>query len=408
MEYHVALAAPRLSMEVNFGCDAVTSWQVSVGLSRYMYLAEKRVPKVGAGTGMKPVGMTRLRVAVSLLAAIGLPALAGVWAFAWPTAGSHETPAVARVLRASYPTEAHASQAAPPESTERPRIAGIAHVAFRTSDPAAARQFYGKVLGLAASREQPTTDRVHFRVNDRQAIIIEAGLPADTEERLSHLAFETADLEALATYLKAHSVAVETVSPPCAARALRVRDPDGHPIEFIQRVDTPATPSTRDLPGAASSAKAAAASRAAGAAHETSRATPALSVRVLHAGLTIRDTDAADRFYKAVLGFSEIWRGGRTDTVTSWINMKVPDGTDYLEYMLVSGPVSRQQLGVLHHVALLVPDIQAAYEAALRRTPADARTKLASPQVGRNNRWQLNLYDPDGTRVELMEPFTMR
>jgi len=25
-----------------------------------------------------------------------------------------------------------------------------------------------------------------------------------------------------------------------------------------------------------------------------------------------------------------------------------------------------------------------------------------------NNRWQLNLFDPDGTRVELMEPWTVR
>jgi hypothetical protein len=25
------------------------------------------------------------------------------------------------------------------------------------------------------------------------------------------------------------------------------------------------------------------------------------------------------------------------------------------------------------------------------------------PQIGRDGKWQLNLYDPDGTRVELME-----
>jgi hypothetical protein len=109
-----------------------------------------------------------------------------------------------------------------------------------------------------------------------------------------------------------------------------------------------------------------------------------------------------------VLGFSEIWRGGRTDEVTSWINMKVPNGTDYLEYMLVTGPVSRQQRGTLHHVAMLVPDIQVALETVRNRTAPEKRTALASPQVGRNKRWQLNLFDPDGTRTELMEPYTMR
>jgi catechol 2,3-dioxygenase-like lactoylglutathione lyase family enzyme len=164
-----------------------------------------------------------------------------------------------------------------------------------------------------------------------------------------------------------------------------VKDPDGHPIAFVESHHTPAASVS---PSAAE--------------------TGAVSARVLHTGLTIKDPEAADRFYKDVLGFSEIWRGGRAEGVTSWINMKVPNGTDYLEYMLVTGPVSRQQRGVLHHVALLVPDIQLALDTVRNRTPIDERPKLASPQVGRNNRWQLNLYDPDGTRAELMEPFTMR
>ena len=120
------------------------------------------------------------------------------------------------------------------------------------------------------------------------------------------------------------------------------------------------------------------------------------------------DEAAATRFYKDVLGFSEIWRGGRSEGVTDWVNMRVPDGTDYLEYMLVSSPPDRRQRGVLHHVALLVPDIQAAWEAAGARTPAEKRAALGPPNVGRNGRWQLNLYDGDGTRTELMEPFTVR
>jgi hypothetical protein len=88
--------------------------------------------------------------------------------------------------------------------------------------------------------------------------------------------------------------------------------------------------------------------------------------------------------------------------------MKVPDGTDYLEYMLVSGPVDRERLGTLHHVALLVPDIQAALETVRARPGGTDPIAVRTPQVGRNKRWQLNLYDPDGSRAELMEPFTMR
>ena len=97
-----------------------------------------------------------------------------------------------------------------------------------------------------------------------------------------------------------------------------------------------------------------------------------------------------------------------TDSVTHWINMKVPDGTDYVEYMLVTGKVDRQSLGVLHHLALQVPDIQKALEILRQRPSGWDPALVRPPQVGRNNRWQLNLYDPDGSRTELMEPFTIR
>ncbi len=87
--------------------------------------------------------------------------------------------------------------------------------------------------------------------------------------------------------------------------------------------------------------------------------------------------------------------------------MHVPESTAYLEYMLVTGPVDRQQLGSLHHIALMVPDMQQALE-RLHENAAGTNYRIAAPRVGRNKRWQLNLFDPDGTRIELMEPFTMR
>lgn len=35
---------------------------------------------------------------------------------------------------------------------------------------------------------------------------------------------------------------------------------------------------------------------------------------------------------------------------------------------------------------------------------ASRGVKDAQARIGRNRRWQLNLFDPDGTRTELMEP----
>ena len=127
---------------------------------------------------------------------------------------------------------------------------------------------------------------------------------------------------------------------------------------------------------------------------------------MLHVGISVANVAKADAFYKEILGLSEIWRGGRDDQTLSWINMRVPDGTDYIEYMLLESAPTRQQLGSMHHVALLVPDIQKSLE-ILRERASDSIT-IRSPQVGRNRKWQLNLYDPDGSRAELMEPFPIR
>jgi catechol 2,3-dioxygenase-like lactoylglutathione lyase family enzyme len=267
----------------------------------------------------------------------------------------------------------------------RPRILGIAEAAIQVTSLAEARRFYGELLGLPASQPGGTTTGLIFTINDRQRLIVRGGLPADQDERLLHVAYEISELEAVRAYLNAQSIKTSepATDPYGAGRAFDAIDPDGHRVRFIQR----------DQKRASDVSAPTAADR-----H--------LSRRLLHTGLTVRDAAAADRFYKDALGFSEIWRGGRTDDVTSWINMRVPDGTDYLEYMLIAGPADRKQLGTLHHVALLVPDIQEALERV--RARADARNAQATPQIGRNRRWQLNLYDPDGTRVELMEPWTAR
>jgi lactoylglutathione lyase len=279
---------------------------------------------------------------------------------------------------------------APTSAAERPPIVGVAHIAFHVSDLAKARAFYSGLLGYEEAYhlgDAARPERVCFKINDRQLVCVLPGLPPGQIDRLSHVAFETTDVAALRAYLEEKGVkAGEVATDAGGDRFLRVLDPDGHAVGFIQY-----------QPGSRMSA-----------AKGTRLGAPRISSRLLHVGLTVADAAAADRLYKDVLGFSEIWRGGRTDTQTDWINMKVPDGTDYLEYMLVTGPVDRDRLGSAHHMALLVPDIQAALETVRARPGGQDPKAVRTPQVGRNRRWQLNLFDPDGSRTELMEPFTMR
>lgn len=272
-------------------------------------------------------------------------------------------------------------EAAAQPSIERPALLGIDHVAFLTSSAEEAREFYGTLLGLPVVEGRTSTTALVIYLNDRQRLLLEPGLPPEQDERLSHVALATDDLAGMREYLVSRKIAVTpTALQPCGAQGLRVRDPDGHTIELVEEHAPMNPPASRR----------------------------ALSTRLLHAGITVRNEAAAHAFYRDVLGLSEIWRGGSEPGRTSWVNMRVPEGTDYLEYMLVDGEVSRRQLGVLHHACLTVADIQQAWDTVRARTPPEARGELRPPQVGRNNRWQLNLYDPDGTRVELMEPWTVR
>ena len=263
---------------------------------------------------------------------------------------------------------------------ERPAVLGVSHVAVQVSDLAKAREFYGGVLGF--SERQPARQHTAiFIVNDRQRIIVRDGLPPSQDERFMDLAFEVEP--GSAAWLESRGVTFDVAVSDADAggRRVAVRDPDGHAVHLVERTG----PNPVPLPDRR------------------------ISKRILHAGLTIRRAEAADRFYKDVLGFSEIWRGGRPPGTINWINMRVPDGTDYLEYMLYpDAPPDRRQLGSAHHIALLVPDIQQALETVRARTKPGDPNLRANPSIGVNNRWQLNVFDPDGTRIEFMEPWAMR
>jgi lactoylglutathione lyase len=115
----------------------------------------------------------------------------------------------------------------------RPPIVGVAHIAFDVSDLAKARAFYGELPGydepFQVFKEDGSLLLTYFKVNDRQYIEIFPGLPPHRDERLSHIAFETTDLEALRVYLGEKLVKV----PDKVTRGrdgninFSVTDPDG-------------------------------------------------------------------------------------------------------------------------------------------------------------------------------------
>ena len=272
-------------------------------------------------------------------------------------------------------------------SPARPAIVGVAHIGLRTDNLAAARNFYTGVLGF---QEPFTLDKApaegtgllltYFKVNDHQYIEVFPELTDPKMDRLSHISFETADAEQMRAYLASRGVKVPDKLAPMrdGNRGFEVNDPDGHLVEFVEF-----------RPGSLHS-------RNFGKFLPDTR----ISTRIIHVGVVVKDRAAADRFYKDILGFKLQWQGGMKDTDTDWVAMRVPDGTDWLEYMLNAHDPDPHTLGVMHHLSLGVPDIQAGYKLALER----GYKNPGKPQIGRDGKWQYNLYDPNFTRVELMEP----
>ncbi len=276
------------------------------------------------------------------------------------------------------------------KTPERPRVLGISHVAFRVSDLAAARAFYEDFLGYRAASAAAGTDGpggpVLVPVNDRQYVELRPGLPPE-EDRLDHLALETDDVEAMRRYLAARAMDVPARIAKDAAGnlAFTVRDPEGHAVELVQHArDGWPRRARKSPPG-----------------------TNPVSRRILHAGILVGDLSEATRFYGDVLGFTETWRGSSSGTVLSWTNMKVPEGTDYVEFMLYGELLAPNARGTQHHLCLEVSDMEQARARLEERPYRSSYPQTLEVRVGRNRKRQLNLFDPDGTRVELMEPDTV-
>jgi catechol 2,3-dioxygenase-like lactoylglutathione lyase family enzyme len=264
---------------------------------------------------------------------------------------------------------------------KRPAITGISHMCVYASEATAADNFYARILGAVKGIDPQNTGGTRYYFSPTQFVEV-LPLPAQHDiSRMACVAYNTTDAEGLLAYMRSKDVSGlgELRTGADGSRWFETKDPEGNPVQFIQLGKTA----------------------------DVTKAKP-IGKRVIHVGYLVHDRDAEDRFYRDVLGFRPYWYGGMEPGRTDWVSQQVPDGHDWLEYMMVGErstvPLSRvdqRQLGVLNHFSIGVPNMEQAVTILIGEDRLSPRHD--GPQMGKDGKWQANLYDPDGTRVELME-----
>lgn len=256
------------------------------------------------------------------------------------------------------------------EQTARPAITGIAFVRMYASNISASENFYGKTLGY----DHITRNGIlTYPVNDSQSLeLVPLPTPAP-EARIAAIGFTTRNVRALEKYVEAHHIKIDQ---PLSHGSFAVRDPEGHLVYFVQQ---------RPASSKAVSPRAA-------------------SHRIIHTGFIVHDRAAEDAFWRGILGFRPYWYGGRKEGEIDYVSSQVPNGSDWIEYMLrpANAPApTAHQLGSDFHFSLGVAHMADTLATLARngcREPNCTKT-----HTGRDGKVQLNLFDPDLTRAEFME-----
>jgi catechol 2,3-dioxygenase-like lactoylglutathione lyase family enzyme len=210
------------------------------------------------------------------------------------------------------------------------------------NDVAKARELYAKVFGF---REKSGTrpGMVSFQINGDQYVEFSGANAGGAADPLEILVFGT------------HG-------KPGAP----LQDQDGRRVEFVEAV---------------------------AGARNFQAGERSVSDHLLHVGIGTGDLNRAIDFYETRFGCKEIWRGPTAAEFRIVILRAPGPREDWIEFL-------RGEQGSPDHICLDVADIQRSYQVLVERG-AITRGK---PRIASNGHWVLNIADPNGIRVELMEP----
>jgi catechol 2,3-dioxygenase-like lactoylglutathione lyase family enzyme len=256
----------------------------------------------------------------------------------------------------------------------RPKIYSIAYARFKAVDLEKSRAFYSNVLGLKSGAEScKGLVEPCFALNPYQYVQLTQTVASDRGSFLDEVGFNVSDVAAMHAYLSAQGFKPGAITRGANnLRYFETDDPEHNRIAFVE------------LSGGDSQIN----------------GQNQISNRLFHAGWVVHDLSTEKAFYSDLLGFRLYWYGGFKDNDIDWYEMQVPDGDNWVEFMLnIPANADHKDLGVQNHFSL---GVKSAQDAASQLRSRGLQT-FDGPEIGRDGKNSLDAYDPDGNRVEVME-----
>jgi catechol 2,3-dioxygenase-like lactoylglutathione lyase family enzyme len=270
-------------------------------------------------------------------------------------------------------------------------ILGIAQVTNKVSNLDKSRAYYSGVLGLAEAFDLKDAagkiTSAYFKVNDDQYIELTPNPPPGELVRQGRIVIQSSDLQKLHDIYQQRGVNPGPVAKgPDGNPVFRVTAPNGTSVDFLQYV--------------AGSQQ----SMARGKYLVDSR----LSTHLLHAGTMVKDNDTKT-FFTDKLGFGRVLPGNRGDYIelpASDSNLETKNPPLDPKNPATLDQYTREVYGAVYHFSLEVPDMRVARDLAQKRGGYDdVRVRAA---MGRGlHSWLMHLFDPDGTRAEIVQAGTV-
>jgi catechol 2,3-dioxygenase-like lactoylglutathione lyase family enzyme len=277
------------------------------------------------------------------------------------------------------------SAAQTPPSLEELPVIGIANVTFKVTDLDEARDYYQRILGFAEAFDlkDPAgkVTSAYFKVNDDQYIEVTPTLRRGELNREERVVFQSTDLQKLHVLYESRGLNPSKIQKgPDGNPLFRVVSPEGNNLDFLQYSEDSEQAKAR------------------GRFLSPDR----ISTHLWHVGVMTKNAATSGPFYREKLGFTNLRFGTRGE----YVETPGRDANTETKPPLADTPATHvqyesEQWGAVNHIGIEAADMRATRDLLQKRGGFDDLRVRA--HVGNNRHWLMFLFDPAGTRTEIVE-----